>query len=93
MPDVVVPDLLDRPGQAHNSVGAFSVGDARKLDGLTASQYRIPAGTVVLNNSVLGWVKDGQRRPATASSLPSWATTTTRRSPRPWAASGSAWSR
>jgi acetolactate synthase-1/2/3 large subunit len=29
---------------------------------LTASQYRIPVVTVVLNNSVLGWVKDGQRR-------------------------------
>lgn len=29
---------------------------------LTASQYRIPAVTVVLNNGVLGWVKDGQRR-------------------------------
>lgn len=29
---------------------------------LTASQYHIPAVTVVLNNSVLGWVKDGQRR-------------------------------
>jgi acetolactate synthase I/II/III large subunit len=29
---------------------------------LTAAQYRIPAVTVVLNNSVLGWVKDGQRR-------------------------------
>lgn len=29
---------------------------------LTASQYRIPAATVVLNNGVLGWVKDGQRR-------------------------------
>jgi acetolactate synthase-1/2/3 large subunit len=28
----------------------------------TAVQYRIPAVTVVLNNSVLGWVKDGQRR-------------------------------
>jgi acetolactate synthase-1/2/3 large subunit len=28
----------------------------------TAAQYRIPAVTVVLNNSVLGWVKDGQRR-------------------------------
>jgi acetolactate synthase-1/2/3 large subunit len=29
---------------------------------LTAAQYRIPAVTVILNNSVLGWVKDGQRR-------------------------------
>jgi acetolactate synthase-1/2/3 large subunit len=29
---------------------------------LTASQYRIPVVTVVLNNGVLGWVKDGQRR-------------------------------
>jgi acetolactate synthase-1/2/3 large subunit len=29
---------------------------------LTASQYHIPAVTVVLNNGVLGWVKDGQRR-------------------------------
>jgi acetolactate synthase-1/2/3 large subunit len=29
---------------------------------LTAAQYRIPVATVVLNNSVLGWVKDGQRR-------------------------------
>jgi len=29
---------------------------------LTAVQYRIPVVTVVLNNSVLGWVKDGQRR-------------------------------
>jgi acetolactate synthase-1/2/3 large subunit len=29
---------------------------------LTAAQYHIPAVTVVLNNSVLGWVKDGQRR-------------------------------
>jgi acetolactate synthase-1/2/3 large subunit len=29
---------------------------------LTASQYRIPVATVVLNNGVLGWVKDGQRR-------------------------------
>jgi acetolactate synthase-1/2/3 large subunit len=29
---------------------------------LTAAQYRIPSVTVVLNNSVLGWVKDGQRR-------------------------------
>ena len=29
---------------------------------LTAAQYRIPVTTVVLNNSVLGWVKDGQRR-------------------------------
>ena len=29
---------------------------------LTAAQYRIPVVTVVLNNSVLGWVKDGQRR-------------------------------
>ena len=28
----------------------------------TAAQYRIPSVTVVLNNSVLGWVKDGQRR-------------------------------
>ena len=28
----------------------------------TAAQYRIPVATVVLNNSVLGWVKDGQRR-------------------------------
>jgi acetolactate synthase-1/2/3 large subunit len=28
----------------------------------TAAQYKIPAVTVVLNNSVLGWVKDGQRR-------------------------------
>ena len=28
----------------------------------TAAQYRIPAVTVILNNSVLGWVKDGQRR-------------------------------
>ncbi|MBM3221696.1 MAG: thiamine pyrophosphate-binding protein [Candidatus Rokubacteria bacterium] len=28
----------------------------------TAAQYRIPAVTVLLNNSVLGWVKDGQRR-------------------------------
>jgi acetolactate synthase-1/2/3 large subunit len=29
---------------------------------LTAAQYGIPVVTVVLNNSVLGWVKDGQRR-------------------------------
>jgi acetolactate synthase-1/2/3 large subunit len=29
---------------------------------LTAAQYRIPVATVILNNSVLGWVKDGQRR-------------------------------
>jgi acetolactate synthase-1/2/3 large subunit len=29
---------------------------------LTAAQYRIPVVIVVLNNSVLGWVKDGQRR-------------------------------
>jgi acetolactate synthase-1/2/3 large subunit len=29
---------------------------------LTAVQYRIPVVTVVLNNGVLGWVKDGQRR-------------------------------
>jgi len=29
---------------------------------LTAAQYRIPTTTVVLNNGVLGWVKDGQRR-------------------------------
>lgn len=29
---------------------------------LTAVQYRIPVVTVVLNNAVLGWVKDGQRR-------------------------------
>ncbi len=29
---------------------------------LTAAQYRIPVVTVVLNNGVLGWVKDGQRR-------------------------------
>jgi acetolactate synthase-1/2/3 large subunit len=29
---------------------------------LTAAQYRIPVVTVILNNSVLGWVKDGQRR-------------------------------
>jgi len=29
---------------------------------LTAAQYRIPVATVVLNNGVLGWVKDGQRR-------------------------------
>lgn len=29
---------------------------------LTAAQYRIPVTTVVLNNGVLGWVKDGQRR-------------------------------
>jgi acetolactate synthase-1/2/3 large subunit len=28
----------------------------------TAAQYHIPVVTVVLNNSVLGWVKDGQRR-------------------------------
>jgi acetolactate synthase-1/2/3 large subunit len=28
----------------------------------TAAQYTIPAVTVILNNSVLGWVKDGQRR-------------------------------
>jgi acetolactate synthase-1/2/3 large subunit len=28
----------------------------------TAAQYKIPAVTVVLNNGVLGWVKDGQRR-------------------------------
>jgi acetolactate synthase-1/2/3 large subunit len=28
----------------------------------TAAQYKIPAVTVILNNSVLGWVKDGQRR-------------------------------
>ena len=28
----------------------------------TAAQYRIPVVTVILNNSVLGWVKDGQRR-------------------------------
>ena len=28
----------------------------------TAAQYRIPVVAVVLNNSVLGWVKDGQRR-------------------------------
>src|SRR5438128_570866 len=28
----------------------------------TAAQYRIPVVTVVFNNSVLGWVKDGQRR-------------------------------
>jgi acetolactate synthase-1/2/3 large subunit len=28
----------------------------------TAAQYRIPVVNVVLNNSVLGWVKDGQRR-------------------------------
>jgi acetolactate synthase-1/2/3 large subunit len=28
----------------------------------TAAQYRISVVTVVLNNSVLGWVKDGQRR-------------------------------
>ncbi len=29
---------------------------------LTAAQYRIPVVTVVLDNGVLGWVKDGQRR-------------------------------
>jgi acetolactate synthase-1/2/3 large subunit len=29
---------------------------------LTAAQYHIPVTTVVLNNGVLGWVKDGQRR-------------------------------
>jgi acetolactate synthase-1/2/3 large subunit len=29
---------------------------------LTAAQHRIPVTTVVLNNGVLGWVKDGQRR-------------------------------
>jgi acetolactate synthase I/II/III large subunit len=29
---------------------------------LTAAQHRIALVTVVLNNSVLGWVKDGQRR-------------------------------
>jgi acetolactate synthase-1/2/3 large subunit len=29
---------------------------------LTAAQHRIPVVTVVLNNGVLGWVKDGQRR-------------------------------
>jgi acetolactate synthase-1/2/3 large subunit len=29
---------------------------------LTAAQLSIPVVTVVLNNSVLGWVKDGQRR-------------------------------
>ena len=29
---------------------------------LTAAQQRIPVVTVVLNNGVLGWVKDGQRR-------------------------------
>jgi acetolactate synthase-1/2/3 large subunit len=29
---------------------------------LTAAQYRIPVTTVILNNGVLGWVKDGQRR-------------------------------
>src|SRR5215475_8371583 len=29
---------------------------------LTAAQYHIPVVTLVLNNSVLGWVKDGQRR-------------------------------
>jgi acetolactate synthase I/II/III large subunit len=29
---------------------------------LTAAQLKIPVVTVVLNNSVLGWVKDGQRR-------------------------------
>lgn len=28
----------------------------------TAAQYDIPVVTVILNNSVLGWVKDGQRR-------------------------------
>src|SRR5262245_39468869 len=28
----------------------------------TAAQYKIPVVTVVLNNGVLGWVKDGQRR-------------------------------
>ena len=28
----------------------------------TAAQYRIPAVTVILDNGVLGWVKDGQRR-------------------------------
>jgi acetolactate synthase-1/2/3 large subunit len=28
----------------------------------TAAQARIPVVTVVLNNGVLGWVKDGQRR-------------------------------
>jgi acetolactate synthase I/II/III large subunit len=29
---------------------------------LTAAQYSIPVTTVILNNGVLGWVKDGQRR-------------------------------
>jgi len=35
----------------------------------TAAQYRIPVVTVVLNNSVLGWVKDGQRAAATGHRL------------------------
>ncbi|HSF05322.1 MAG TPA: thiamine pyrophosphate-binding protein [Methylomirabilota bacterium] len=38
-------------------------GFAMTMNGLlTAVQYRIPVVTVVLNNGVLGWVKDGQRR-------------------------------
>jgi len=49
----------DRPCVAVCGDGGFAMTMNALL---TAAQYRIPVTTVVLNNGVLGWVKDGQRR-------------------------------